>query len=155
MKREGGVSPIIATILLVGIVIAMAAIIFLWLKGFVKEEGTKFNNKNVVLVCDDVNFKASYSGGQLIVSNAEGNVPIFRVKVKEHSSNGAYTTKDITELSSKWSSAGLNQGGVFSDSITFPSGITEISIIPVLLAKSGTGEKTYTCADNYGHDIPI
>jgi flagellin-like protein len=151
MKRESGVSPIIATILLIGIVLAMASIIFLWMRGFVKEEGTKFG-KNVVLVCDDINFKASYDSGQLAITN-QGNVPIFRVKVKEYA-KGGYTTKDITDLSSKWMSAGLKQGEVFSDSVSF-SGVTKLKVIPVLLGSTGKGEKVYTCADNYGYDISI
>ena len=153
MKREAGVSPVIATILLVGIVIAMAGVIFLWMRGFVTEQGQKFG-KNVALVCDDVNFKASYDDGQIAVQN-NGNVPIFRFKVKEYMNNGQYTTKDLNDLSSKWPSAGIKQGEVFSDGISFSGGTTKLTLIPVLLGKTGSGERVYTCADNYGYDISL
>ena len=105
-RGRKGVSPVIATILLIGIVIAIGVIIFLWVRGFVKEEGTKFG-KNVRLVCDDINFDASYSGGILSISNV-GNVPIFRVKIELYSS-GSFVTKDITDVSSNWLSTGLSK----------------------------------------------
>lgn len=153
MKRgKKGISPIIATVLLVGIVVVIGVIIFLWLRSFVKEEGTKFG-KNIKLVCPDVEFEADYSNGQLVVSNI-GNVPIFRVKIKEYKAGG-FQTKDITEVSSDWFATGLKQGEVFSGSIGDISGVTKIRVIPILLGSTGKGEKVFTCEDQYGHEITV
>jgi flagellin-like protein len=151
MNKKRGVSPVIATILLIGIVVAIGVIIFLWVRSFVQEEGTKFD-KNIRLVCDDVNFDADYSNGILSISNVNGNVPLFRVKVELYSS-GSFVTKDITDLSSNWPSTGLSQGAVFSDTIGDTTGVNKIMIVPVLLGKTGSGEKTFTCADNYGKQV--
>lgn len=148
-----GVSPVIATVLLISIVLVIGLIIFLWARGFVAEEGTKFG-KNIKLVCEDIEFKATYSGGTLNIIN-EGNVPIFRVKVKI-SQEAGYTTKDITELSSNWPDVGLNQGGTFSGNIgSEVSGAQKIKIIPVLIGKSGKGEKVYLCEEQFGHEIEL
>ena len=42
-KRKKGLSPVIATVLLIGIVIALALIIFLWFRGTMKPAITKFD----------------------------------------------------------------------------------------------------------------
>lgn len=44
MKKRGnkkGISPLIATVLLIGFVVAVAAVVMLWGKGFVKERAEK------------------------------------------------------------------------------------------------------------------
>jgi flagellin-like protein len=149
--KKKGVSPIIATVLLIGIVVAMGTIIFLWVRGFVKEEGTKFG-KNIKLVCEDVQFDASYSVGNLGIVNV-GNIPIFRVKIKVYGSAG-YETKDITDMSSEWPPIGLKQGEVFSGNIDI-SGAKKIVVIPVLIGSSGSGEKVFTCEEKYGYEISL
>ncbi|HTY43830.1 MAG TPA: archaellin/type IV pilin N-terminal domain-containing protein [Patescibacteria group bacterium] len=154
MGKRGnkGVSPIVATVLLIGMVIAIGVIIFLWVRGFVKEEGQK-NGQNVQLVCQQVDFDATYSGGLLGISNV-GNIPLFRLKIKEYKAGG-FVTKDITELSSTWASVGLKQGEVFSDSIGSTSGVTKILVVPVLLATTGSGSIAHTCDDTYGKTISL
>jgi FlaG/FlaF family flagellin (archaellin) len=148
-----GVSPVVATVLLISIVLVIGLIIFLWARGFVAEEGTKFG-KNVKLVCEEISFKASYSGGNLNIIN-EGNVPIFRVKVKILQGAG-YSTKDITDLSSSWPDVGLNQGESFSGSIgSEVSGAEKIKIIPVLLAETNKGERVYTCDEQFGYEFEL
>ena len=56
-NSKKGVSPVIATILLIGIVIVIGLIIFLWLRSLTQEAVTKFD-KNVELFCEDFNFDA-------------------------------------------------------------------------------------------------
>ena len=69
MINKKGVSPIIATILLIALTIIIALIVFQWMKGFTKEAITKFDGTNIELVCNDVQFEASYSNGNLVISN--------------------------------------------------------------------------------------
>jgi flagellin-like protein len=59
MKKKG-VSPVIATVLLVSIVIILGVIIFLWARGFVEESAQK-GGRAVDMSCDDVNFEAGYN----------------------------------------------------------------------------------------------
>lgn len=147
MKKKKSVSPVIATVLLISIVVVIGVITFLWVRGFVEEEGTKFG-KNIKLVCEDVEFEASYSEGTLGIVNI-GNVPIFRIKVKIFS-DGSYNTEDIKP------EAGLNQGGSFSENIeSSVSGAKKIIVIPVLIGSSGKGEKVFTCEDQYGYEIEL
>ncbi len=152
-KTKRGVSPVIATVLLIGIVIILALTIFLWFKNFTKEAVIKFD-KNIELVCDEVQFDADYSDGTLTLSNY-GNVPVFKIKVRVES-EGNYETRDITEFTDLWPKNGLTQGGSFSDIIDF--GVADrVVLIPVLVGKTEKGEKrTFTCDENrYGYEIVI
>ena len=155
--NKKGISPVIATILLVGIVIVIALIVFMWVKGIQKETCTKFDGRNVDLVCGDVKFEADYSNGNLQISN-NGNIPIFSLKIKVVKS-GSYETYDIgTMAGNSWPGIGLNTGSTFSGDISgYVSGAETILVTPVLLATcQNEGEKTYTCnEDAYSKEVGI
>lgn len=153
IKRKKGVSPTIATVLLIGMVVVISLIIFLWFKGLTKEAVVKFD-KNVELVCDEVKFQASYSEGSLAISNI-GNVPVYEMKVL-FSNGESFDTKELGEIS-EWPASGLNQGGTFSDDLSGTVGNSDsITLVPVLVGKSVSGEKSYTCDENkYGLKINL
>lgn len=150
-----GLSPVVTTILLIGLTIVITAIIFLWFRGMVQEGVTKFG-KNIGLVCDDIQFDTSYSSGTINIVNT-GNVPIFRVNLKT-GSNGNYQTRDIKDLSggSSWPSGGLAQGGTFSGNIGSEIGsVQTITVLPVLIGTSSKGKKTFICEGQYGKEITL
>jgi flagellin-like protein len=152
-KEVRGLSPVIATVLLIVIVIAIALIVFIWIRGMIGDSVTKFNGRNIELVCDEVSFQASYSDGTLYISNP-GNVPIFGMSVKVVG-DGTHITEDLRVKSSLWPEAGLNQGGTFEDALIFNG--EEITLYPILLGDSDQGRKTYVCDKNeeYGYTILI
>jgi flagellin-like protein len=143
MRGKKALSPVIATVLLIAIVIVIGLIVFLWFRGMTEEAITKFEGKNVKLVCDEVNLEASYSGGYVYVANT-GNVPIYKIKAKI-TSQGAYST-EFLEIG--WPETGLNQGGTYSGLISTTG--EEMLLIPVLIGKTATGEKAYTCEESSG-----
>jgi len=150
MKR--GVSPVIATTLLIAMVVVIGLIIFLWFRGFTQEAVTKFGGTNIELVCKDVRFDSSYSGGSLFLSNV-GNVPIYSFKLKVEKP-GSHETLDIENIVSNWPATGLNQGGVFSADISSSaSGAEKITVIPVLRGTSDKGTRTHVCDEQYGEEI--
>ncbi len=153
MKKKG-VSPVVATVLLISIVIIIALIVFLWLRGMTEETITKFGGKNVKLVCGDVMFEASYSNNMLYIKNT-GNVPIFQMNMKINKGASFSTTKFSVE-GDFWPKLGLNQGGTFSVDIGAQVNAgEEITIIPVLAGNTKDGEKTYACEEMYGQKISI
>jgi flagellin-like protein len=154
VKKRRGLSPIITTVLLITLTIAITAIIFLWFRGMVGEGVTKFG-ENIELVCEDVEFDASYSSGTLNIVN-NGDVSIFRVNIKTSQGGGIYQTKDITEFSSgsTWPTTGLAQGGTFSGSIGSEVGSpSQITVLPVLIGTSSKGKKTFICEGQYGQEV--
>lgn len=155
--EKEGLSPVITTVLLVVLTIVITAIIFLWFKGMVQEGVTKFG-KNIQLVCDDLQFDASYSSGTINIVNS-GNVPIYTVNLKLSSSDGSYQTKDIKDFSvgGTWPSGGLAQGATFSGNIggEIGSNVNDITVLPVLIGTASSGKKTFLCGGQYGKDITL
>jgi flagellin-like protein len=149
MKQKRGLSPVVATVLLIAVVIVIGLIVFLWFRGITEEAITKFDGTNVKLVCDDVFFEASYSGETVFIKNT-GNVPIFKIKA-QISTEGTHSTEFIGK-DGNWPELGLNQGGVYSGSIT-PG--NSIILIPVLLGRTNEGERTYTCDERHGIELYI
>lgn len=150
--NKKGVSPVIATVLLIGMVVVIGLIIFSWLRGITQESVTKFN-KNADLVCGDIQFQASYDSSQLSILNV-GNVPIYQMTVKV-SKQGSFETDYLDSLSSQWPSSGLNQGSGFSDTINF-DGAKSITLIPIILGDSGGVEKSFTCDEaRFGYEISL
>jgi len=152
-KNKKGVSPVIATVLLIALVVIIALIVFLWFRSITQEAIVKFGDQNVELVCEDVKFIATYDSatGTLSVSNS-GNVPIYSMNLKI-SKTGEYQTKDIKEMDVGWPELGLRQGGSFSGTIGEENPI-QITLIPVLLGTSPRGtEETHICADRHGYEL--
>lgn len=158
MKNKRGVSPVIATVLLVSMVVIIAVIIFLWFRGMVGETVTKFG-KNIELACEEVVFDASYSAstlttGTLYVTN-NGVVPIYDLNVKIEGA-GSHETKKLSAIPTVpiWEPGELIQGDSFTGSLTIPSGTKNIILIPILLGSTDAGEnKEFVCNEDYG--VPI
>ena len=151
-KNKKGLSPVVATVLLVAMVIVIALIIFLWIRGLTEETITKFGDQNVKIVCKDIYFEASYSNSNLYVKNT-GNIPIFGMEVRVLG-EGKHLTQDLRETTISWPEAGLNQGGVFSEVIDFDG--NELILVPVLLGESKELKKTHVCdEEQYGFSISI
>ncbi len=140
MKKRG-LSPVVATILLVAMVIIIALIVFLWFRGISEEVITKLGGENIKLVCEDVAFNADYYDNTLAISN-QGSIPIFGMELKVYGS-GSHVVKDLRALSEKWPEGGLNEGGTFSDELVIDG--NKIVLIPVLIGDSQKGKKTYIC----------
>lgn len=152
MERKKGVSPVIATVLLIAIVVVLAIIVFLWIRGLVGESITKFDGENVKLICNKVDFQASYSNGVLVISNS-GNIPIYKIKI-EASGKG---NSDSSILVDQWKKTGLDSGDTYSGQI--PSNLQSesydtLTLIPILLGKTDGGQATYPC-DSNGYEISI
>lgn len=147
---EKALSPVIATVLLISMVVVIGLIIFLWFKGIVQEEGTKFG-KNVKLVCDDIDFEASYSDGTLNIINI-GNVAIYEINLKIEK-EASYETEKLVQ---NWPTLGLNQGETYSGDISgYVIDANKIVLIPTLIGSSSEGKKPYTCEEQYGHEITL
>jgi flagellin-like protein len=152
--KKKGLSPVVATTLLIAIVVVIALIIFLWFRGVVGDYGEKFG-RNIELVCEDVVLGASYSGGQLYVTN-DGNIPVFKLNVRIEREK-SYETLQLNEMVSDWPEAGLTQGGSYSGDIgswTENPDADEIIVTPVLIGTSNKGDKkTYACGEQYGYVV--
>lgn len=149
--RKRGLSPVIATVLLISIVIVIGLIVFLWFRGISEEAITKFDGTNVKLVCEDVKFSAYYENGKVYISN-DGNIPIYKIKAKI-TTDGGYSTN---LLEGNWPDSGITQGGTYSGQVNPdepPQSGDTILLIPVLVGKTSEGEATYTCEERHGLEL--
>jgi flagellin-like protein len=151
-NKKKGLSPAVTTVLLIVMIVVIIGIIFLWFRGMVEEGVTKFG-KNVQLVCDDVNFEASYFGGTLSISN-NGNVPMYNANLRITKSDGSYTTRTAKDSGIGWPDKGLNQGKAFSGSLD-ATGANKITVFPILIGTTSSGKKTFICEGQYGKEISI
>ncbi len=90
-KARRSLSPVIATVLLIALVLILAIIIFLWARGFISERIEKFPGQAIEDTCRNVNFDASYyteSGTPMLEIVNRGNVPIYGIGVKQKQSSG-------------------------------------------------------------------
>ena len=154
LKNKLGVSPIVATVLLISMVVVLALIVILWFMSMTEEAITKFDGQNVEIVCQDIKFEASYSPGRLLMENT-GSVPIFKAKVKKESS-GDFVTEEISTTSpNNWPTKGLNPGKAVV--LGYDAGSASvITIIPVLVGESESGMNSYICDEKQtGYELII
>ena len=78
--KKRALSPVIASVLLILLVLVLAAIIFLWARGFIGEQIEKFG-KPIEQICEDVSFEAYRDGSELEVVN-KGNVDIRSLDIR-------------------------------------------------------------------------
>jgi len=155
LRKKRGISPVIATVLLVAMVVVIGLIIFLWFRGITEEAVTKFGGRNIELVCEEVEFLSDYSAAGILSVSNMGNVPIFGMKARI-SKQGGHETLNIGDLSVGWPEIGLRQMGTFSGNLMEEfAGAEQVLLIPVLMGTSAQGEQTHVCEDKYGQDLII
>lgn len=157
MKKA--VSPVIATVLLVLIVVVLGTIIVLWSQGFVKEAVTKSigsETKTTQQFCSEVSIQSILNNDNSFGFKNIGNVPVYAFNVKLVGKNtGGSETKKI-EYSN---GGGVNPG--FSTLVQKDSGgyynyddYSEVKITPILLGKTKKGGlQEYPCPEINGINI--
>ena len=151
-----GMSPVVATILLIVLVVILAAIIFLWLRrAFVPEIIEKDGKDIATIVCSEVEFRAVYNNPYLEISN-DGNVPIQNMKIKIVES-GSHTESDLLTMEVGWPELGLGKSRVFRGNIGGDiGGAEEIIVTPILRGTSNSGYQDKVCDEGqYGNPLNV
>ncbi|MEK6898518.1 MAG: archaellin/type IV pilin N-terminal domain-containing protein [Nanoarchaeota archaeon] len=150
MKR--GVSPVVATVLLIAITVVLAAIIFLWAQSFLRE-GAQKNDRAVELSCDKIVFSAELyndnNGVRTLGISNSGNVPIFGFEFRG-ARDGSITPESVQDSNGDSKlNPGESNNFVIGD---YDSGL----VVPVLLAEASGGNRvTYPCPDSTGKNVQL
>lgn len=147
-----GVSPVVATVLLISLTIVLALIVYLWAQGLVKEQIEKYG-QNAEQVCDQLIFDAEIvheSGNifDLYLTN-QGNVPIYAVDIKKIGKGKSIVDRRTISLS---------EGGASKEALTLErSSYDAIAVIPVILGSiRGTqNDRPYACPQQYGKQLEL
>jgi len=149
IKQKKGVSPVIASLLLVIIVIILAMIIFIWAKSFIKEVIQK-KGVSASQVCGEIKLDVTFSpgSGEIIVSNL-GNYPIYALEL------GFRGEGETTVATYNFGGSSLRLGGgkiITEEELGMEIGggsYTGLEVTPVILGETSKGKNTqYTCKDN-------
>jgi len=95
-RGKKGLSPIIATVLLIMLVMFLAAIVFLWARGFVSEQIEKFG-KPMEDQCKLIDFDVAVVDGTIGQYDLEvvnhGNIDIYRLEIKKFKGGDSEVTQ--------------------------------------------------------------
>ena len=144
--NEKGLSPVIASVLMILMVVVLAIIIFLWARGFIGEQVEKFG-KPVEDLCSSVDFSVVVieSGGyQILEIVNRGNIGIAAFEIKMYSGGDSEIIRldvgvPIGESVSREVSLGVMKSGGVSD---------KVEIFPVLSGnvRGESSRKMFTCS---------
>jgi hypothetical protein len=149
MNRRG-LSPVVATTLLISLVLVLAAIIFLWARAFLPETLQKLDGP-IADACANVAFVAEYSSGKITVQN-NGNVPMNGIEVGLKKGIGSLEFIGVTP-EQVTIAAGFSKE--FSLSVQ-PESSDKLVVTPVLLGKtSGDQLKAYVCGEEFAQTIQV
>ena len=142
-----GLSPVIASVLLILLVLVLAAMIFLWARGFISEQVEKFG-KPIDQICESVDFEVQRVGSDLEVVN-RGNVDIYYLSIKMIKGGDSKFEKfdfpvDAGESVRKGITLLMENNVVPDEVIVYPALIGNV--------KGGDSNMPFTCLD-YGRQL--
>ena len=144
MKEKRGVSPVIATVLLISIALVLVMIVYVWAAGFIAESVEK-NGQIIDYSCDAVKFEAEADGSKVYVTN-KGNIPLhgFQIRVRD------FASSKVQQVQTDDISVGDTEIYDFSAEVG-----KELELIPILLGESDSVAKSYICPDKNSITIEV
>jgi flagellin-like protein len=141
--HKRGVSPVIASVLMILMVVMLATIVFFWAKGFIGEQIEKHGD-NIDSYCDKASFKIVEHNGELEVKN-EGDVDIHGFSFEM--TLGGTTEVDYYSLSVEAGSSGSGFYGQFKldNGQIADAVVAHPVLIGVVVGKNRNS--AYTCSD--------
>ena len=145
IKRVGrrGLSPVIASVMMILLVLLLAALVFLWARGFVSEQVEKFG-KPIEQLCESVDFEIQRVGSYLEVVN-RGDVNIRYLDVKM--SKGGDSNIEKFDFQIDAGGSVRETAVLLMDNNVVPD---KIVVYPALIGnvKGGSSNKVFTCLDS-------
>jgi FlaG/FlaF family flagellin (archaellin) len=138
--NKGGLSPVIASVLMILLVLVLSVIIFLWARGFVDEQVEKFG-KPIEEMCESVDFMVEEFEDELEIVN-RGNVDIHHLDVKMSKGGNSEVSKFDFRIDS---------GKAVREPVSFRfvdgSIADEVIVYPALIGKvkDRNSNKIFTC----------
>lgn len=84
LKDKKGISPVVATVLLITISIIVIAIIFIWARSAIQEGDLKFGEP-VKTACEDISLDIDIVGNNIAIVNLGNRVALYTVALKDAS----------------------------------------------------------------------
>ena len=141
--NKDGLSPVIASVLMILLVLVLAAIIFLWARGFIDEQIEKFGDP-IENYCSSIDFEIARFGNELEVVN-KGNVDIRHLDVKVFKGGNAEINRFDFQID-----AGESVKGFVTFQMSNGSSPDEIIVYPALIGNviSKKSNRPFVCMDS-------
>lgn len=142
-----GISPLIATVLLIGFIIALVAVVMLWGKGFIQEKAEKEGElAQAQLSCTRIKLDAKVGAGKIDIVN-KGNTAISGMILRAGSNVKQCKPGDIRECGTKENPfKALDQLESINIYDIVKGMGDEVTVIPAILPK-GIGAPLVPCSD--------
>lgn len=160
--NKRGLSPVIATVLLIAIALVLAAIIFFWAKAFLGEQPQKFGEP-IENACGNVDFEVESIAEGALLGSIEivnrGNVPIHSLEIRERGSSSEKISTSVIQPigTGVGSQAGTLKIGD-TGSVVFDPDIptddysvdAEIVVVPIIRGVVDENQENHVCDVKYG-----
>ncbi len=150
VSKKRGLSPIVATVLLIALAMVLAMIIFIWARGWIFEQIEK-KGSPIDQVCESVKIKVDWVKGlgkvTIVVVN-EGPVGIGSLEIRQEGSDSS--------IPSVWNVSVPSLGTSGEKEILLGAGVDSLIIYPQLLGNiKGKQDNRVTTCLNSGQVIDL
>lgn len=151
--NKRGLSPVIATVLLVSLAVVVAFLIFIWAKGTIAEKYLKFNEP-VERSCGNAVFDLEISP-TLVATVNRGNVPIYGYRLYKQTSASITNLTDFHCMVDKLPMT-IRNGESCEKAISgLVSSGEKILVVPIILSQRGEEYLPYTCENSFGKTVTV
>jgi len=158
--RKKAISPVVATVLLISLVLILAVIIYMWARAFLPEKIQKMEGP-IEDMCPSAVFVAEYDStnpnSPVMKVRNDGNVPINGFEIAKKSTFGTeYISGDFTVTPSL--KGGETHVFTLSSDQKAQIGTSgNLLIVPSLLGRSQKDEqlKAFVCDEDYGQTVAL
>jgi len=157
-KEKRGLSPVIATILLVALAVVLAVIIYFWARQFSEENITK-GERDITLSCEEVSFNAEAIILDNIVTVYLGNtgrVPIYGLEIKK---KGLGEILDVGKLDGEQIGEIYGVGvGESGEAVVGGGALVNGDILvltPILLGETEEFRRAHVCDEDYAVEVTV
>tara|TARA_B100000315_G_C14366040_1_gene490702 strand:+ start:240 stop:725 length:486 start_codon:yes stop_codon:yes gene_type:complete len=151
--KKSGLSPVIATVLLIAIAIVLAAIIFFWAKAFIGEPTQKFGEP-IDNACSNIDFEAEALDNSGNINTIEvinrGNVPLFGLEVRVREAGSEAIKVSALKKEGVEGTLRIGESGeieLTSDETIAPG--KDIVVVPIIQGENADEQVSHVCDIEY------
>ena len=155
--NKKGLSPVIATTLLVLMTVIIAVLIFVWVKSFFGEEIKKNLGGEDELIqnfCERVQFTADVTVSGTITIQNSGEVPIYGIEVKKEGL-GSMKSLGIARSRDGGTKSGDTEELIYSLGENTIVAKNNLVLVPILLGTTNEAKKSYPCDSKFGVKVVV
>lgn len=146
LMNNRGLSPVIATVLLIALAVILASLVFLWANSLLKERAQKFGEP-AENSCGDIRFEAeivSENGMYSLFVVNQADIPLYSMEIKKKSTA---TIEKVEVLNPDGQNIRVGETAEISLSDTEINSGDEIIVTPIILGAISEGKLPVVCEE--------